>query len=551
MKRIDIINQLYQLLDDTVSRTLKEESSFGQKLTLTNDPYASGKFALALSLLIEKDPERLHEWSAVWPVLAAAPCDNWGKYYFLQALLKLDKQDVLKSIFTSQQLQVLHEKLNWQEMIDETTGFLNSRFPTNFYGVAFSVARLRFLLGWDNEQVSQSILQQLLEHYRTHAENGCSDETNGNGRFDRYSVLLVAEICQRHIETGLDVPDWLKASLRQAVTLVLSILSEDGSGFQWGRSIGAYGDSAFNEILSVSMQLGLLNAQECVVANDFSLACSKRFLNFWYDKEELSVNLWFKGRQTDAYRAEHRLVGENISLCFQHINVQLAWNAISVPSATLIAHSQLDLKFTTFRQDEYIRGLFHWRDNQHVFVLPLINGDQNYHATSPYFPIPFSSGVLTGIAQGNAPLWVPGIRTLDGRVLRPLVWFSHCQYQKIQNGWEIVIQNDALDVVEENGIVTTQPQCDADFQCRTRYLIKAGSITREDTFNFPEDKASRLEVMTAVYSQKVDVRLRGYEHIHYDMSDLCSSTGPLEKVVTGWSHLSNRQTITVSWQVRY
>ncbi|ASG63507.1 hypothetical protein CEW81_13620 [Kluyvera genomosp. 3] len=62
-----------------------------------------------------------------------------------------------------------------------------------------------------------------------------------------------------------------------------------------GRSIGAYGDSAFNEILAVSARLGLLNSQEQAVASAFSQACTDRFLHFWYDDDEQSVNLWFKG----------------------------------------------------------------------------------------------------------------------------------------------------------------------------------------------------------------------------------------------------------------
>lgn len=551
MTREYIISQLYQLLNNIVSRTLNKEQSFGQTLTLAGDPYVSGKFALALSLLLEHAPERLEEWRAVWPTLIDAPCENWGKYYFLQALLKLQQGGLLERLFTTQQLAKLRVKLNWQEMVEETTWRLTPRFPTNFYGVAFSVARLRFLLGWESVRAAENILQRLLAHYRAHAENGCADETNGQGRFDRYSVLLIAEICQRHLETGLEVADELKEALRQAATLVLAMLNNNGSGFQWGRSIGAYGDSAFNEILAVSARLGVLNARDMAAANAFSLACSDRFLNFWYDAAEQSVNLWFNGRQTDAYRAEHRLVGENISLSVQHLNVHLAWTHLPETAVPASRPPQLALAYTAFREARFARGLYHWHDGQRSFVLPLINGGHRYHDASPYFPVPFSAGMISGVAQGEAALWVPGLRDAAGRVLRPLVWFSSNRYRKIDDGWEIIIEHDALDVVREGDVRVPEPVRDSAYQCRTRYRIAEGSITREDTFTCPAGRAVALEVLTAGYAESTKISLRGYDRVERRASALCTPTGRLAQETIGWREVSTLTTFTVSWQVEY
>ncbi|ASG63506.1 hypothetical protein CEW81_13615 [Kluyvera genomosp. 3] len=67
---------------------------------------------------------------------------------------------------------------------------------------------------------------------------------------------------------------------------------------------------------------------------------------------------------------------------------------------------------------------------------------------------------MTGVAQGDAPLWVPGIYDQHGRVLRPLVWFRDCRHQKTAEGWEIVVECDALDVVFEEGDSVQEPQRD-------------------------------------------------------------------------------------------
>ncbi|MBL7537610.1 hypothetical protein INQ15_24815, partial [Escherichia coli] len=72
--------------------------------------------------------------------------------------------------------------------------------PNNYYGVAFSVARLRYLLGWEDEVGSKALLERMIAHYRIYSgKYGFADETDGHGRFDRYSVLLIGEIAQRFI----------------------------------------------------------------------------------------------------------------------------------------------------------------------------------------------------------------------------------------------------------------------------------------------------------------------------------------------------------------
>jgi len=47
------------------------------------------------------------------------------------------------------------------------------------------------------------------------------------------------------------------------------------------------------------------------------------------------------------------------------------------------------------------------RDGDRVIGLPLINGAGGLHMTSPYFPIPFSPGMLAGVPNGLAPLMTP------------------------------------------------------------------------------------------------------------------------------------------------
>ena len=136
-------------------------------------------------------------------------------------------------------------------------------------------------------------------------------------------------------------------------------------------------------------------------------------------------------------------------------------------------------------------------------------------------------------------------------MLRPLVWFSGCRHQPTAGGWEIVFECEALDVVAEGGEAVQEPQRDADFTCRTRYLIAPGCVTREDTFTCPPGGALCIELLAAVYDAQLPVVLQGYTHTERRRTTLCSPTGPLAQEIIARAELCGRTLLTVSWQVRY
>ena len=116
-------------------------------------------------------------------------------------------------------------------------------------------------MGWEDDAGSRRLLQEIVDHYQQYSgEYGFSDETDGAGRFDRYSVLLIGEICERLIETDMPITPQLKGWLRKSADLVLVNLNARGDGFSYGRSIGPYADTAFLEVLSAAAYFDVLNA---------------------------------------------------------------------------------------------------------------------------------------------------------------------------------------------------------------------------------------------------------------------------------------------------
>jgi LacI family transcriptional regulator len=74
--------------------------------------------------------------------------------------------------------------------------------PLVFFG---SLAELPLPIVASDDHAGAYMLAQhlrMLGHRRI-AYLGCSDEMAGQGRFDRYSILLAAETCECFMETGL------------------------------------------------------------------------------------------------------------------------------------------------------------------------------------------------------------------------------------------------------------------------------------------------------------------------------------------------------------
>ncbi len=474
-----------------------------------SDKFLPGKIAVGMAHLITAtdpaDPalqDRLNAFRGLADLTLEDANDTWGIYYYLSALHELQVAGLLDRAVEPATLARLRERLDWRRFVRQPDLTLID-LPNNYYGVAFSVARLRFLLGWEDASASEALLQKTLQHFRDYSgEYGFADETDGEGRFDRYSVLLVGEIAQRFIETGLTPPADVLTWLRRSVDVVMPRLNLRGEGFEYGRSIGAYGETALVEILSAAAALGVLSDEEKAMAYAFSSRVAARYVDFWLDSGTGSVNLWDHGRKTDAYRGKHRILGENLSLSHQLIHTNAIWNRLGLKDAAPEAGFEAWLAglprstTTWFSRGEYDRLLVTYRDGDRLIGLPLINGGPTQHMNTPYFPIPFSPGLLSGAADETFPQLIPRLTLRDGSQLSPLAWFKAVEVQDSGESTTVTYLQQAWDRMGESA-----PVSDARANSRTIYVLEPGSISRTDDIVLaPEEAGARIELEFPTYS---------------------------------------------------
>ena len=240
MDRI-ITGRIMPQLDGLMDRLIDEQGAMtldGVKVFESNDKFLPGKIAVGLVYPLLATPAdspqfktRLAGYRALADLTVDQTNNTWGIYYYMEALWMLKQAGLLDQAVSAPTLAKLRARLDWRSFVRPDLTLID--LPNNYYGVAFSIARLRMLMGWEDESASRALLDKTLDHYRRYSGvYGFADETDGDGRFDRYSVLLIGEISQRLIETGMTPPPEVKVWLRKSVDLMLPRFNERGEGFE-------------------------------------------------------------------------------------------------------------------------------------------------------------------------------------------------------------------------------------------------------------------------------------------------------------------------------
>lgn len=578
-----VTQSLVPQLDAYFDRLLAEGKALeidGARAFGGGDLFLPGKIAKALSYLLlgtpRSDPKfarYLAGYREIARLTARDPNRTWGIYYYLSAIHALERAGLLEEAIEADTLALLRQTLDWRGFV-KVPEYTLIDLPTNYYGVAFSIARLRWLLGWDPDEAGANrLLDRMLSHYEKYSgEFGFSDETDGEGRFDRYSVLLIGEIAHRFLETDLAVTPQLRGWLRKAADVMLVRLNGAGDGIDFGRSIGAYGDTAVLEVLSAAARVGVLTDTERDMAYTFAARAAEKYVRFWYDADMRSVNLWEKGRRTDAYRGKHRILGENLSLSHQLIATNHQWNHLGYrdraqsPSFDTWLETLPRVTVTWFARGEYDRALVTVRDERRVISLPIVNGGTGQHANTPYFAIPFSQGLVAGVADESFPQLVPQVALADGSVLMPLAYARGLETRRDGDTLVVRWRQSELDRLGGRG-----PEKDTRLAVETIYRISPGEITRTDTFapslalgavtvalefaSFSEDaqvEATTTRFGRGVASAFVVTGLAGCSARPVDEARYRSPSGPMRTLVScRTERVPLDQPVTVGWTLKY
>lgn len=452
-------------------------------------------------LLEEKEKEEgIHALREIIPMCAELPMQTWGIFNAVKGLWRMEQKGICGEVIPQELWERLKVTLDWRTFVDCENHLALKGYPTNYYGVAFGIARYRELLGWEEEGYSEKLLNRLMEHIELYSgAYEFMDETPGFGRFDRYSILVPAEIANTVLDTGMELPEKIVRMLRKSAAICLFMANRDGYGFSYGRSTGAYGDTGVLEVLTAAARVKtILDPGEEALAYAYCTAIIRRFGAFWIDPEMQSVNMWEKGRKTDSYRNKNRILSENLSLCMQMLEAEEWEKPESGEEAEAVwekrEREDISGMYFPFARGEYERGLAVVRDKRHIWSLPFISGGKEYYEKSPYLPIPYSQFTVTGVPGEAYAYLVPQLILEDGTKAMPIVYFKEIQWKQEEGQVIVSCHQDALCAVGEEEMRPLDG-----ISCDTVYRFSHGQAERTDTFRISKDHAVseiRMDVLT-------------------------------------------------------
>ena len=482
----------WKIADEKEAVTIDGVPGFSDKAQFTNGKVICEAAYVVCNLLAPDEKQKgIEQLKHIIEFTSRMPFETWGILYAIEGIYRLKQEGLLYQAIGESELTMLKTALDWRSFVDSGNDFALIDKPTNYYGVAFGIARYRELMEWEPTCYSNILLTHLTDHIsRYSGKYGFMDETIGYGRFDRYSILIPAEISELVVSTNWQEPELIRQMLDCSAHICLHMATPLGTGFSYGRSIGAYGDSAALQILSTAAALGgIFTPDEEKLAHGYCCTLVQSLTHFWYDEEMQSINMWDKGRRTDGYRNKNRILGENLSLSMQIIGAEEQWarKGLSLKQAPEGWETLLDLQkrchLTRFTDLPLPRSLFTFRDGLHVWSLPVISGGLEYIDRDPYLPVPRCNFLLEAVPDSSHGAWIPCIELKNGDILMPAGFADETR----------ITENDSHSCsvyIHQKGMLRAgiRPiQQEFQTETDTEYHFTPGRITRTDTLQIAPD----------------------------------------------------------------
>ena len=368
------------------------------------------------------------------------------------------------------------------------------------------------MLGWDAERFSEVIKEKLVEIIARGSESGWMDEDPPHGRFDRYSIILSSEFADTAMDLGLSVPEFLKNNLKNAAEMSLLMANNRGDGVNYGRSLSCHGDATPLEIISSAVAYGLLDVENVPASVAYSVRIIEKILDFWYDTEKGSFDIWWRGRSTNKYRQIHRVLEVNLDMAMHLIttlrNFERAGIAdISVADGAIEESDSWSLSRIDFTPDGK-RSLFILKRRGILSLLPLI-GLGSVCDWAAYMPYPVICGVLEGAPQAHFPFLVPEY-SIDGELTaRPIEFYDSISWSKEGLGFVIVAEGYLAFL--DSGTAEKSP-----YRFKTVYTFSEKEINVSFTTDAPYSKA---RMVIGVHNAKDNLKALGFDSLSDILTD--------------------------------
>ncbi len=316
------------------------------------------------------------------------------------------------------------EKEEWKSLLDpgrfydlKTHRLIH--LPENYFGVAARIAAIDFQVGLITDR---AYVDDLLDRAAQQFTSGAlfADDALPTGRYDRYSNEYVRAIYDAAITAGrADIMKSVAPSLKEQMGLWWDLLSSDGYGYPWGRSLGAI---SYMDTMEIAAFVGkypeFRPAPLPQIASAYYAAW--RWLRNDFKDESHLLSVFAFGRGDYSYITKEREWQQTTAFFAKVIGAHKEFmNVLAMQNITSFSsHPSLGnvVRFVYFRNDTGRKfGVWVVRQGELHFALPFVTGPRA--ATSDYEPAPHGLPGVGVPVEKIYPCLVPFLELEDGTTI--------------------------------------------------------------------------------------------------------------------------------------
>ena len=365
---------------------------------ITTGEFSWGTYVRSLAAYAETHKTRTVAGRDIIPLIGRVGVNESakGSKAFAQLYAALALRHFGKDLATNPLWQSLSEsdRTAWRSLLDPTR-FYDPKtrqvieLAENYLGVASRVATLAFQMG---VLTDRAFIDSLLDRAAEPFTKGAlyADDAGTTGRYDRYSNEYARYVYEAAETVGRkDILDALKPTLTAQMKLWWDLVSPDGYGYPWGRSLGVV---SYLDTLEIVAFLGLhaefRPAHLADLASEYRLAW--KWLDRDYRKDAHMLSVFAPGRSNYAYISKDRewqqTVGFFGKAIMAHDTLMRVLEREKVASFPATPSYPKVARFEFFRKGERPGGVWLVRQGAVRFALPFTTGPRP--GFSDYLPAP-------------------------------------------------------------------------------------------------------------------------------------------------------------------
>ena len=289
----------------------------------------------------------------------------------------------------------------------------------NYLGVAARIASIGYELGISNDR---AFLDKLLDRAAVQFTEGnlYADDAPPTGRFDRYSNEYARYIWEAAEVSGRkDLLDKVRPSLIRQMRLWWDVVSEDGYGYNWGRSQGVVSYLDTPEIAGfLALHPEFRPAPLADIAALYYQAWNYLLHDYRSDAHLLSIFAFGRGNYgyISREREWQQTTGFFGKLANSHTPLMNALEKEGVATFPVVPTLREVARFEFFRKSpERSAGVWVVRQGALRFALPITTGPKP--GMSDYLPAPHGLAGFAAPVEQIYPVLTPYVELADGRTV--------------------------------------------------------------------------------------------------------------------------------------